>query len=273
MFYLTRGQFLIVALAVLAGSVESAPILDHTQVAEPVPTPAVELNPSTTTPTAELVPTTTGRVPVTRFDHANYVLSEREYLQLLERLQREAQESVLANPGNYVDADLGIEEINRLIEQAETNTHNQVVSPNGATLQTTGSLETSSTSPVNLDSSNLASINSISSRNSFSAPTTTQPTRECPICLETIDPGDSTLELRCRHQFHSHCIYTWARNVSALRHKNPSHTYNFSCAFLTNHINYFQSIVYASYQSGRSRPNQTCPVCRRPMLNRDYEFL
>lgn len=192
MFNSIRGQLLAVALICLVGSVTSLPV----------------------TPATEVAQTTTTRwqaQPETRWNHADYVLSETEYQQLLDRLQREAQDSVLANPGNYVDRDVDIEEIIRLIEISDANNRSsttetaenlRLVSTDepGEALEITGQLETSSTNPVDLDSQD-ARI---------------QSTRECPICLEPIEPDDILVDLKCNHQFHSECIVHWSQQVSVL---------------------------------------------------------
>lgn len=138
-----------------------------------------------------------------RWNHANYVLSETEYQQLLQRLQREAEESVMGNPGNYVDRDVSLDEIIRLIEISEAM--NQTDAP-AAGIQTISDLERSSTNHVHTEFSG----------STPSPQAITQTARECAICLETIESYDRLLELKCNHEFHHNCIVYWYLNVSIL---------------------------------------------------------
>lgn len=165
-----------------------------------------------------------------RWNHADYVLSESEYQQLLERLQRDAEESVSADPRNYVDTDMSIEEIIRLIEASNTtfstldgNTTDAPASlvsttqptsdgpDNSTTLQTFGELTVSVTELPNLD----PAIRTDPIRTRGSA--TTDASIECSICLDTIEKDAAFVELKCEHPFHYNCIVHWARHVSVTR--------------------------------------------------------
>lgn len=135
-------------------------------------------------------------------NNGDLIIDEEEYQNLLERLRKEAQESIKNNPSNYVSDDTDLDEILQLI-----GLNNEEIENFSSSSSTTSGPSSSRARP---------SRSSIRNRQVLQTTTATpQPTPDdCPICLEAMDPQrgrEDTLE--CGHRMHNNCLYKWHYRV------------------------------------------------------------
>lgn len=156
---------------------------------------------------------------------SDYVLSEQDYQQLLDRLQREANDSIASDPRNYLDGDLPIDEIVRMIEVHSTTANPITINDASMDSLIRGQIISTERVPDLTTKDELSAENLVSPPRNYPPPersevstmsdkadtTTAKP--ECPICLEPIDirPSETT---PCAHKFHSDCLRTWNTVVS-----------------------------------------------------------
>lgn len=143
-------------------------------------------------PVENSTPTPRPRVVTPNLNDGDYV-NERQFQELLARLQRETADSVQLNPANYVRDDADIETILELIaasEELSTTTESSTQSLSG---QTSGGGQSSA---------------------QMRPPFVNEGPEECPICYEPLshEPIRTT---SCNHKFHRACLDKWTRDVSS----------------------------------------------------------
>lgn len=169
---------------------------------------SISPDPSNSAPVSEMGSVT--------FSSRDYVVSDYEYQQLLDRLYRESYNAVTQDSRDYLDENISVEEVVRIIEEGSVTATPEIVTTttNAAVNDTTTKLPnlfpTRETERKLLELERPNQIRPTSDKvTTNSQPleiTTTKP--ECPICLESLDSKLSEIT-PCAHKFHKDCLKTW----------------------------------------------------------------